>query len=97
MNAELELRTPSVLFIWFLGGAHFLVTPDRHTACMSETIIGHRFTGKRRAPKTIDERRVCAATTCDTVLSRYNRKATCHVHAPVKFPRVRGREAPSAG
>ena len=64
---------------------------------MSETISGRRFNGKRRAPKAIDGRRVCAASNCDTVLSRYNRKPTCHVHAPTKFPRVRGREAPSPG
>lgn len=64
---------------------------------MTQTISGRRFAGKRRAPKAVDERRVCAAKNCDTVLSRYNRKSTCHVHAPIKFPRVRGREAPSVG
>lgn len=64
---------------------------------MNETISGRRFTGKRRAPKAVDERRVCASKKCETVLSRYNRKSFCHVHAPIKFPRVRGREAPSTG
>ena len=64
---------------------------------MSETILGRRFTGRRRAPKTIEGRRICATTACETVLSRYNRKATCHVHSPVKFPRVRGRQAPTMG
>lgn len=64
---------------------------------MSEPIVGRRFAGKRRAPKAIDERRVCSAKDCDTVLSRYNRRVTCHVHAPTKFPRVRGREAPNPG
>ena len=58
-------------------------------------MIGRRFAGKRRAPKAIDERRVCVDAGCDTVLSRYNRKSTCHLHAPTKFPRVRGREAPT--
>lgn len=28
---------------------------------------------------------------CETVLSRYNKREACHVHAPVKFPRIRGR------
>ena len=64
---------------------------------MKESIItGRKFTGKRRAPKTIDGRRVCAADGCETVLSQYNKKATCYTHSPVNFPRVRGREAPSA-
>lgn len=83
--------------IRFSGSAHFLVMPLWHDAGMSETILGRRFTGRRRAPKTVEERRICARTTCETVLSRYNRKATCHVHAPVKFPRVRGRQAPTTG
>jgi hypothetical protein len=61
------------------------------------TIRGRRLTGKRRAPKAIDEQRTCAHKGCETVLSRYNKKAMCHVHAPVKFPRVRGREAPTPG
>ena len=83
--------------MWFLSCAHLPVTPVGHPVGMSESIIGRRFAGKRRAPKSVDERRVCGAGRCDTILSRYNRKTTCHVHAPIKFPRVRGREAPSAG
>ena len=62
---------------------------------MSESITGRRPLGRRRAPKAIDEQRVCADVECDTVLSRYNRKVTCHVHAPIRFPRVRGRELPT--
>ena len=81
----------------FLSGTHFFVTPVRHAYAMSENISGRKFAGRRRAPKAIDGRRVCVSSGCDTVLSRYNRKATCHVHAPVKFPRVRGREAPTVG
>ncbi len=64
---------------------------------MTESMIGRRFTGKRRAPKAVNERRICGLGSCDTVLSRYNRKSMCHVHAPLKFPRVRGRQAPSTG
>jgi hypothetical protein len=76
---------------------HDFVTPRRHAHGMSQTIPGRRFTGKRRAPKAVEGRRVCAEKGCDTVLSRYNRKNHCHVHAPTKFPRVRGREAPTPG
>ena len=64
---------------------------------MSDVISGRRPAGNRRAPKVVDDRRVCAAKGCETVLSRYNRKLTCHVHSPIKFPRVRGREAPQPG
>lgn len=32
---------------------------------------------------------------CDTRLSRYNRKRTCHVHTPVRYPRIRGRVSPA--
>lgn len=62
---------------------------------MSEVISGRRPSGRRRAPKVVDDRRVCVDKGCETVLSRYNRKATCHVHSPVKFPRVRGRQVPT--
>lgn len=62
---------------------------------MSDPITGRRPAGNRRAPKAIDERRTCTHRDCETVLSRYNRKVTCHVHSPVKFPRVRGREVPN--
>jgi hypothetical protein len=65
---------------------------------MSDSIItGRKFTGNRRAPKSVDERRVCSDTGCETVLSKYNRKTTCYSHSPVRFPRVRGREAPTPG
>ena len=62
---------------------------------MNDPIIGRRPAGKRRAPKAVEERRVCINADCETVLSRYNRKTTCHVHSPIKFPRVRGREVPN--
>ena len=62
---------------------------------MNDPITGRRPTGRRRAPKAVEEQRVCAASDCETVLSRYNRKVTCHVHSPIKFPRVRGREVPT--
>lgn len=45
--------------------------------------------GSRR-PRTIDKKRVCMAHGCETVLSRYNPRSTCHLHAPVRYPRIRG-------
>jgi hypothetical protein len=63
---------------------------------MSETTLltGTRVAGKRRRPKAIEGRRVCSAKECTTLLSRYNRNGTCHVHSQIKFPRVRGRDVP---
>jgi hypothetical protein len=66
-----------------------------HGAYMTEPITARRSYSGRRAPKQVEERRVCAHTGCVTVLSRYNRRPTCHVHAPIRFPRIRGREAPT--
>jgi hypothetical protein len=63
---------------------------------MSDTILrAHKLTGRSRRPKTVDGVRVCAHEECTTVLSRYNRKGTCNLHAPIKFPRVRGHEVPA--
>ena len=59
------------------------------------TLVGRKLTGKRRRPKAIEGVRTCADSDCTTRLSRYNRKGTCHMHTPIKFPRVRGREAPA--
>lgn len=57
------------------------------------TLKGKRIRGRRsRRPKTVERERVCADPTCDTQLSRYNSRKFCHVHAPVRFPRVRGRK-----
>lgn len=88
-----DIIRPTRSLMLFLTIAHVFVTPRGHPVSMSETMTGRKFTGKRRAPKAIDERRVCVAGDCETVLSRYNRRVMCHVHAPVKFPRVRGRQA----
>lgn len=52
-----------------------------------------RPTGRR--PKTVDGFRVCAMDECDTRLSRYNRRQTCHAHTPVRYPRIRGRVSPA--
>jgi hypothetical protein len=58
------------------------------------TFSGRKVAGKRRRPKTVDGLRVCSDSSCVTRLSRYNRNGTCHVHSPIHFPRVRGRDAP---
>lgn len=44
-----------------------------------------------RKPRIVEGRRLCRNPECDTVLSRYNTDDMCSVHAPIRFPRVRGR------
>ena len=58
------------------------------------TLKGRRMRGGVRPSKTFMTGRVCADTGCDTRLSQYNRREYCYAHAPVKFPRVRGRIVP---
>ncbi len=61
---------------------------------MSDTMRGRVIKGVTRPSKSYGEGRVCAKKGCDTRLSMYNRREYCHVHAPVKFPRVRGKIVP---
>lgn len=61
---------------------------------MSDIIKGRTVRGVTRPSKDYGEGRVCAKPGCDTKLSRYNRREYCHVHAPVRYPRVRGRILP---
>jgi hypothetical protein len=61
---------------------------------MSETYKGERIQSGRRPSRTYANGRVCAHQGCGTRLSMYNRREFCHVHAPVRFPRVRGRILP---
>lgn len=58
---------------------------------MSDTLKGKAIKGITRASRHYAAGRVCADPDCDTKLSMYNKREYCHVHAPVKFPRVRGR------
>lgn len=59
---------------------------------MADSVLrGNRITGRLRAPKAVDERRVCGQSDCTTVLSRYNKRDFCYAHAPVQIPRLRGR------
>jgi hypothetical protein len=57
---------------------------------MSDIMKASRPQGRSRRPKTYDEGRVCGSKKCETVLSRYNRAEHCHMHKPVKYPRLRG-------
>ena len=34
--------------------------------------------------------RVCEFDSCETVISIYNKKKYCFLHAPISYPRVRG-------
>lgn len=64
---------------------------------MSDNVVrGQRVLDKGRAPKAVEEQRVCAKKSCSTTLSRYNRKTFCYAHAPTKFPRLRGRVVPES-
>lgn len=49
-----------------------------------------------RRPKTDDSFRRCEVDDCETVLSRYNLGDLCAIHAPVRFPRTRGRSFDTA-
>lgn len=61
---------------------------------MSDVMKGRTVTGVTRPSKDYGSGRVCAEKHCTTKLSRYNRREYCFAHAPVKYPRVRGRILP---
>ncbi len=62
---------------------------------MAETTLkGRRIHGGIRPSRSVEGERRCSQSDCDTKLSRYNKREFCHAHAPVKFPRVRGRIVP---
>ncbi len=52
------------------------------------TRVGKR-TGRR--PRTKTGVRVGEYRGCETRLSRYNRSPYCYLHAPLSFPRTRGK------
>jgi len=58
---------------------------------MADTLKGTRLRGGVRPSRKFGEGRICADKSCDTLLSQYNRREYCFAHAPVRFPRVRGR------
>lgn len=55
------------------------------------TMKGHRLRGGVRPSRSVDEQRVCAQAECSTQLSRYNTRDYCNQHAPITYPRVRGK------
>ena len=58
---------------------------------MAGTLKGQQMRGGIRPSRAYEQGRVCEQRECATKLSIYNRREHCHVHAPVRFPRVRGR------
>ncbi|MFO7300458.1 MAG: hypothetical protein DIU67_009745 [Actinomycetes bacterium] len=58
---------------------------------MSEIVRGAAIKGVTRPSRRFAAGRVCAKPGCDTKLSQYNKADYCHAHAPVRFPRVRGK------
>jgi hypothetical protein len=58
---------------------------------MSDIMKGASIKGVTRPSKEFGGGRVCSDRECETKLSRYNRREHCFAHAPVKYPRVRGR------
>jgi len=55
------------------------------------TAVTPRGRARSRKLKVNDERRVCKAPGCVTVLSKYNSDSLCFVHQPPKKVRIRGR------
>lgn len=58
---------------------------------MTDTVRGAAIKGMTRPSKRFADGRVCAKPGCETKISRYNKAEFCHAHAPVRFPRVRGK------
>ncbi len=46
-----------------------------------------------RGPKPNDLPRVCTDEACEVVLSRYNPGTLCAAQQPLRYPRVRGKNA----
>ena len=57
---------------------------------MEHAVSGSRVGRSYRSPKTYSKDRICGEKGCTTKLSMYNPRTLCRVHAPVKYPRVRG-------
>ena len=61
---------------------------------MNEAVRGYMVRGKGRKPKVYPVGRVCIQDGCRVKLNRYNRREYCYNHAPIRYPRVRGRVLP---
>jgi hypothetical protein len=53
-----------------------------------------RLQGSPRKTKQYEVGRVCDEDGCNSIMSRYNENKQCFQHAPLKQPRIRGREDP---
>ena len=58
---------------------------------MTDGLKASQIKGRIRPSKRFDQGRVCKDESCNTQLSIYNKRDHCFNHAPVKYPRVRGR------
>ena len=58
---------------------------------MTDGLKASQIKGGIRPSKSFDQGRVCKDESCNTKLSIYNKRDHCFNHAPVKYPRVRGR------
>jgi hypothetical protein len=57
-----------------------------------QPIRGYRPQGLPRRSRTYESGRTCAEPGCETLLSTYNRRDKCWLHAERKIPRLRGRK-----
>jgi len=53
-----------------------------------------RLQGRPRKTKQYKVGRVCDEDGCNNIMSKYNENKQCFQHAPMKQPRIRGREDP---
>ena len=58
---------------------------------MSDIVRGAAIKGVTRPSKRFKQGRVCSEKGCETKISQYNKAEYCHAHAPIRFPRVRGK------
>jgi len=57
-------------------------------------VSAKRIQGRPRKTKQYEVGRVCADDGCNNIMSKYNDNKQCFQHAPLKQPRIRGREDP---
>ena len=58
----------------------------------NQPVLRATRTAPGRAPQQTELNRVCAATGCETRLSRYNKRQFCYSHWPTVLPVQRGVE-----
>ena len=57
-------------------------------------VMGKRMQGRPRKTKQYEVGRVCDEDGCENIMSKYNDNKQCFQHAPMRQPRIRGREDP---